>query len=85
MSVTFFGPCYYWVIDFHSAHSSLRSLDDTVMASLRACVSLAVESLALRCASSGVAAAFGYIHESGLVGVGPAWLGTSISRSQGWR
>ena len=56
-------PCYFWAIVAHPGHASLRSLVDTVMASLHACVGLAVENLAFRRASSGAAAIFGFIHE----------------------
>ena len=54
-------PCYFWAIVAHPGHASLRSLVDTVMASLHACVGLAVESLAFRRASSGAAAISGFI------------------------
>ena len=42
--------------------ASLRSLVDAMIAPLHACVGLAVENLALRRASSGAAAIFGFIY-----------------------
>ncbi|QMU59211.1 MAG: hypothetical protein GKR98_14030 [Boseongicola sp.] len=54
---------FVWVIVAHPGHASLRSLVDAFLASLHACVGLAVESLALRRASSGAAAMVGFIYE----------------------
>lgn len=72
-SFSFFvlGPCTL------PGHASLRSLVDAGMASLHACVGLAVESLALRRASSGAAAFFGFIHK-------PRPVRTIRSGSVGW-
>jgi hypothetical protein len=69
MSVSLIGclgqahfPSFFWVIVAHPGHASLRSLFGAVMASLHACVGLAVESLASRRASSGAAAIFDFIY-----------------------
>ena len=55
-------PSFFWVFVAHPGHASLRSLVDTVMAPLHACVGSAVESLALRRASSGAAVIFGFFY-----------------------
>jgi len=54
---------FFWVIVTHPGHASLRSLVDAQVAPLHACVGLAVESPALRRASSCAADIFGFIHE----------------------
>jgi len=54
---------FFWDFVTHPGHASLRSLVDTVMAPLHACVGLAVESLALRRASSCATDIFAFIHE----------------------
>ena len=68
-------PCFFWGIVAHPGHASLRSLFYAVMAPLHAYVGLAVENLALRRASSGAAAIFGFIHRPRPVRTTPLGLG----------
>ena len=56
-------PRFFWVIVTHPGHASLRSLFGAQMAPLHAYVGSAVESLALRRASSCAAAIYDFIHE----------------------
>ncbi len=71
-------PFLFWGLAAHPGHASLRSLVDAVMAPLHACVGLVVESLALRRASSGAAAIFGFIHKPRPVRTTPSGFGGLI-------
>ena len=74
-------PSLYWGLVAHPGHASLRSLVDTYVASLHACVGLAVESLALRRASRGAAAIFGFIHRPRPVRTTPSGFGIGLFKS----
>jgi len=55
-------PSLLWGLVAHPGHASLRSLGKAWLASLHACVGLALESLALGRASRWAAAIFGFIY-----------------------
>ena len=68
-------PFIFWAIVTHPGHASLRSLVDTVLAPLHACVGLAVENLASRRALIGAAVIFGFFHKPRPVRDDPVMVG----------
>ena len=74
-------PSFFWAFVSHPGHASLRSLGDAMVAPLHAYVGSAVESLALRRASSGAADTFGFFHEPRPVRDDPVRLSVGRPRS----